>query len=206
MADQVIQMKQGVARIIDGTANTANYVTCPFIEGTLSLPTGHDRPDELPQLSQGVANSYTHYVTGPDDEIVKRKDFSIELKLHSKFVAKGVLKAMSNPAEGTWQPDGSTTFSPVTSLGTGKNYAGSSFSFPVPADSIRAASLVNFEFLATISGGSNFGMKLVGVYFDKPVCDFANPVSTLKSKGEIYGAITPGITAFTTPVTELTIS
>ncbi|MEK9722319.1 MAG: hypothetical protein VW405_02385 [Rhodospirillaceae bacterium] len=195
-------------RIIDGTANTPNYVTAKFIAGSLPMVTGRPRPPEVPVLDGGKLTTGAHFVTETDEVLLEPVTLDMTFTLVATLHTKLILSAMSNPFKvASWQPDGSTTFAPVTSMGSVENADGTSTALPAPRDDHRKDGLVNVEIYATNPDGSgdDFGVKFQGVYFTKPRPNITSPVGELATTLEIYGAIS-NLTAsgFTTPVNELT--
>lgn len=207
MGYKTLNLRDAVMRIMDEAANTPQAVTVCFIDGTLGpVPTAAPRPDETVVLNQGKGDAKIHRVIESDDAVFEPITMSMTFLMEASVNSQKVLSAMSNPfQEGTWQPDGSATFAPVTSIGSRKNADGTAVTCPLPADSVRRAGLVNVEIFAANPDGSSddFGIKLAGVYFTPPMGSWSNPTGTFETTLEIYGAITDLTAGFTTPVTEL---
>lgn len=207
MGYKTLNLRDAVMRIVDGTANTPNVVTVCFIDGTLGpVPSAAPRPDETVVTNQGKADAKIHRVIESDDQIFEPITMSLTFLMESSVNSQKVLSAMSNPfAEGTWQPDDSTTFAPVTSLGSRLNANGTAVTCPLPADKVRKDGLVHVEIFATNPDGSgdDFGLRLQGVYFTPPMGSWSNPLGTFETELQIYGAITDLSAGFSSPINEL---
>ena len=191
MAIRVLNLRDTVFRILDQTTNTPLGLTCPFVDGTLTLPVGPPRPADEYVSNQGKADANHHWVIGDDADTFAPLEATITFLLESTTNSTKVLQAMSNPMnESPWQPN-ATAFVPATTLGARYNADGTSVTCIKPADKVKADGLVHVEFLATNpdGGGTDYGCRLQGVYFTPPQLSLGNPRGTMESTMLIYGEI-----------------
>lgn len=198
MANKVFNGRDAILRVYDETANTPLYVVASFL-GDFSGPLGRVRPEEVTQISQGLASAKNHNIINTDLATFEPFTFSFGGKLHTTDTVDDLAIALSNPFDdATWQPGGTDTFVGVTTLGSTVNGAGTSVTHHPPVDAHRAASLVNIEILW--NGDADWGLQYLGCFFEASAFEIDKgdeSETTFSVEGTCYGQVTK-LTAFTT--------
>lgn len=205
MGVRVLNLRDTVMRLLDEAANTPNALTLPFVDGTLRLPWAAPRPEDELVLDKGKANSFMHWIVGSDEAIFAMVPVPLTGLLDGGHIVAKAFSFMSNPDQASpWQPDGATTLTAVTTMGTRVDADGNAVTCKAPADAVKSAGLVNVEILSTNPDGSgdDFGIKLQGCYFTPPQPVLGNPRGTFETEIQVFGAISE-LGSFTTPINSL---
>lgn len=144
----VYQSKFRTVRIYDGgtTGDSQNvladsrYIVGVDV-GSLPLPLGRQRPDQVLNLSNGILDANSCIVNGPDDPILTPISVSFTFRFNSRL--KDHLKAWANPSRNTPWQIGPDTWTPVTVIGSDINGLGATVALPPPTDIVRAQNLVD---------------------------------------------------------------
>jgi len=190
MANKVFQGRNASVRIYDETPVTPLFVVGSYI-GDMDGPIRQKRPEETPQVNNGVLDAKVHHTIATDARLMEKPEITLSGKTYTTDFVDDLLEAMSNPFEaGTWSPGGVSTFITVTTLGTVTNADGAAITLPPPVDSVMAASLTNFEILW--DGDANWGLRYQGVYWDPDRIRVPKPEegdASWSATGVAYGAI-----------------
>lgn len=186
--------KRGELRCYSNQSDGAGgvyYFQVAFMQMDFVMAAGRMRPPEIPVLDRGLITSYSHYIQGPDNDIITPVQITWNCTIDNTINRRGLRQALSNPdRDSPWLVNGQP-FANTNGTTTMYNGFGSVVSCLLPFDTLHDRINVQVLWRGVAAGADDYGFTLNETWFHAGHQRITEAPEAIKFgvTGFVYGSI-----------------